>query len=114
MTTTTGTAETAAVTTETGAGTAVETATMTDAATTGIEGTATVMIDETTATAMTAEMIARNQHPMTPSSRCSPIHAVAQSAMTETGETATTTAITIAGEIGMLADLDSRTGRSRL
>lgn len=132
-TTTIGTAGTAAVTIETGAGTGagigagtgarigagtgVETAMMigtaTGVETTEIERTATVMIDETTVTATTAEMIAESLHLMMLSSRCSSTHVAAQSAMTETDGTAMMTAIMIAEETET-ADLDSLSGRSRL
>lgn len=112
------TVETAAAMIGTGAETGVETATMietaTDAMTTGTDGIGTVMIDVTTATAMTAKMIAKNQHHTMHSFRCLPTHAAVQSVMTETAGIATMTAITIAGETEMLADLDSKTGRSKL
>jgi hypothetical protein len=123
-TTMTGIAEIAAVTIGTGAGTGAETGagtgveiammigTATDVGMIEIEGTATVMIDETTVTATTAETIAGSLHLMMLSSRCSPTHLAAQSATTGTGETAMMTAIMIAET--ETADLDSPSGRSRL
>jgi hypothetical protein len=96
--------ETAAVTTEIEAGTAVETATTTGIATGG--GTTEI---EGTATATTGRMTARSQHHMMRSSRCWQLAAAVRK--TGTDETATTTATTT-DEIET-AGQDSPNGRSR-
>jgi len=105
--------ETAAVTTETAAGTAVETATTTGTVTGGVttetERTATVTIAEMTATATTGGMTVRSQHHTMRSSRCLELAAVVRK--TGIDETVTTTATTT--DETEMGDQGSLNGRSR-